>query len=149
MVNCPQCGNDELDLVGHTPGGGRRIRCPNCGNEWVRGDDSEPPSSGQVPRSANPSAVESFENNDAGYLRWTSRHGGGFILNTLRPPTGSYLFLHTAQCWHITVPDDSYTDSSWTGNQYMKICASRRQDLIAWAVDRFGREPDRCQTCDP
>ncbi len=89
-----------------------------------------------------------FEADDAGYESWIAHHPGGYVLNTTRPPSRDYLLMHLVGCYHISEHSGSSV-SKWTGNEYMKVCASRRVDLEAWASDRFGRSPDRCLHCSP
>lgn len=146
MASCPSCSSMDLDPV--EGGASREVRCRACGHAWVLGGGAV----GEVrypARPANAAAVTLFESDDEAYIRWSARHAGGYVINTYRPPSATYLYLHQAGCFHITVPDASYTSQSWTGNEYMKACAMRRLDLEEWARQNFGREPDRCKDCAP
>lgn len=151
MVTCPNCGGDDLDLVERLPGETRRIRCNACGHDWVRGQARTPTprSSPRSPPPGNPGKVITFAQDDEGYLEWTDRHPAGYVINTMRPPNPRYLVLHRATCYHITTPDHRFSSTSWTGNDYSKVCGPRRADLFAWTRRQFGSDPARCQHCDP
>ena len=43
--------------------------------------------------------METFRDDDAGYLEWLASNPQGFVLNTHRNPHPNYLRLHTATCW--------------------------------------------------
>lgn len=86
-----------------------------------------------------------FEDDDAGYLQWSRRHPGGFVINALR---GSFddPVLHRAECWSITRHIGDHKD--WT-RQFVKLCAEEIGALRMWSYQRFGRPPRDCQHCDP
>lgn len=150
LVICPQCGGENLELIERMASDARRLRCTDCHHEWIRGLPVEKPEqSATPPRSGDPSQVIEFDGDDKGYLDWTDRNPGGYVINTTRPPSIGYLILHTATCHHITTPEHQFTSTSWTGNNYSKVCSKLRRDVFAWALDRFGAELARCQTCDP
>ena len=65
-----------------------------------------------------PSDVKLFIDDDAGYLRWLVNHPSGYVLNSNRRPTPSYLKLHRSTCSHLNRP----TVRNWTNN-YRKMCS--------------------------
>jgi hypothetical protein len=148
MVTCPECGSDDLERIGSSGADIRRLRCLACRHEWTRGTRPGNQASASS-KPGDPASVLRFELDDVGYEAWIARRPGAFVINTTRPPTAGYLMMHLANCFHISVPDHRFTQSSWTGNDYMKFCAPRRQDLEAWSREEFGRDPDRCSSCDP
>jgi hypothetical protein len=83
-------------------------------------------------------ALETFEDDDASYERWLEQHPDGYVLNSRRSPTRSYLKLHRATCHHIRVLHPGY--SRWTTGAYIKICADGRDELADWAAARVGGE---------
>jgi len=76
--------------------------------------------------------LQVFENDDAAYERWLEQHPHGYVLNSRRNPTSSYLKLHTAMCHHITTLRPGY--SQWTSGEYMKVCADRREEIAEWTA---------------
>jgi hypothetical protein len=66
--------------------------------------------------------VETFKDDDDGYLAWLRAHPDGFVLYTYRNPRPNYLRLHTASCRNITgVPANG---ARWTVT-YVKRCGAR------------------------
>jgi hypothetical protein len=45
--------------------------------------------------------VDRFVDDDSGYVRWLGVNHDGFVLNTARTPSSSYLVLHGASCHTI------------------------------------------------
>lgn len=86
-----------------------------------------------------------FVDDDAGYAEWIATHTDGFVVNTDRVPTRSYLVLHRASCPRIS-GRPTHGDN-WT-SVYKKICGTR-PDLVAWAEQTVGRRPPECRTCWP
>jgi hypothetical protein len=65
-----------------------------------------------------------FQDDDAGYLAWVHQHPDGFVVNTERRPSPSYLMLHRADCAFITRPSEQ---GRWTV-AYIKVCAAEVAD---------------------
>jgi hypothetical protein len=147
MVTCPNCGGDDLELVERTSDDVRLLVCLSCGHRFPRGGAQPDHSHPAAP--PDPSAVEIFENDDAGYLEWIDRHSSGYVVNGPRPLGSGYLMLHEATCVHISVPASNYTDGSWTGHEFGKLCANRRADALAWLQSELDRVPERCASCAP
>jgi hypothetical protein len=85
-------------------------------------------------------ATEVFEDDDASYERWLSQHPNGYVLNSRRNPTSSYLKLHRATCHHIRTLHSGY--SRWTSGDYIKVCADDRDEIARWAASRVRGEPE-------
>jgi hypothetical protein len=89
-----------------------------------------------------------FENDDAAYEHWLAEHPDGYVLNSRRTPTPSYLKLHSATCHHITKLRPGY--SQWTSGEYIKVCADRREEIAQWTAMHVGAKPETscyCVTC--
>lgn len=87
-----------------------------------------------------------FEDDDEGYRRWLSEHRHGYVVNTHRPPSASYLMLHVAACH--TIKGDPTRGSTWTAGEYSKVCSASRRELQNWAHATFGTALTRCgQRC--
>ncbi len=90
--------------------------------------------------------METFADNDAGYLSWLADHpDDGYVLNTYRTPRPSYLRLHTAQC-HL-IQGTPASGAAWT-HHYIKVCGDR-DTLTQWATNVVGGEVTQCQRCSP
>lgn len=81
---------------------------------------------------------EHFIDDDPGYLAWLRDHPTGFVINSTRHPTASYLVLHRAECW--TINGTPSRGVSWT-TDLRKVCADSKGDLAAWARSEVGGEP--------
>jgi hypothetical protein len=86
--------------------------------------------------------VEQFVDDDPGYLDWVARHPDGFVINTGRTPTVSYLMLHRARCGSITGRPARGT--TFTGD-YAKVCGGR-EELEAFA-QQLGGHSQPCGLC--
>jgi hypothetical protein len=63
--------------------------------------------------------MDRFVDDDPGYLGWVARHPDGFVINTGRTATASYLMLHRSDCGTIT--GGPARGSTFTG-EYVKVC---------------------------
>jgi hypothetical protein len=86
---------------------------------------------------------EVFKDRDADYLEWCRDHPSGFVVNTTRSSSPSYMKLHRASCW--TVIRLFGRGRQLTG-PYIKVCAMSRQDLESWATRHQG-VLDPCPLC--
>lgn len=91
---------------------------------------------------AAPDEVVVFEDDDAGYMAWTRANRRGYVVNTSRPPSASYLMLHWADCRDISGHWDA-----WTSGDYLKACALAVRDLEHWALVEAGGELHKCAHC--
>lgn len=80
-----------------------------------------------------------FDAGDESYLRWLSENPRGWVMNVNRNPKSSYLKLHRPWCHHISGPRDP---GAYTEREYVKICATRRDDLDEWARRAVGGRLD-------
>jgi hypothetical protein len=87
-----------------------------------------------------------FIDDDDGYLAWIASEPGGYVLNSHRHPTASYLMLHRSSC--RTISGRPTTGSAWT-KDYVKHCSSSADELDAWASATVGVNADRCAVCTP
>ncbi|HZP57047.1 MAG TPA: hypothetical protein VFC53_05780 [Dehalococcoidia bacterium] len=87
-----------------------------------------------------------FEDDDDEYLGWLDRHPHGFVINSTRPASASYLVLHAAQC--TTIRGRPTRGTYWT-RDYVKVCAETTDALQAWARREFGSAAKACERCAP
>lgn len=87
-------------------------------------------------------SVETFVDDDAGYVAWTTAHPDGYVVNTYRKPSPRYLMLHRVGCRTIT--GDPFAGVQWT-KAYAKLCGSQ-DELERLAVD-LGGEVSPCGIC--
>lgn len=88
-----------------------------------------------------------FDNNEAGYLRWVHTNPSGFVINAEKRPgrmPNPYM-LHRASCIFITTPN--ITNYTTTG--YVKICSLDRQELVDWGTRHSRRDFLMCKYCAP
>lgn len=107
----------------------------------------EPASSMPRPSLTDPAPSkdhEYFVDRDADYLAWIRSHATGFVLNCARHPRPDYLVLHRAACW--TINPQSTRNVRWT-NEYIKICSTTVDALVAWAQASTGEAPTSCKIC--
>jgi len=83
---------------------------------------------------------------DRTYTAWLRANPHGWVINTARPPSASYLMLHRSSCW--TINGRPTNGSSWT-RSYSKVCSSDRRDLEGWAQREWGVTPNVCAICEP
>jgi hypothetical protein len=87
--------------------------------------------------------VESFIDDDIGYLQWLTAHPDGFVMNADRNPVPAYLLLHRTSCH--TISGTPARGSRWTGD-YIKFCG-RRHELEEFARCNVGGEARACGLC--
>ena len=140
-VACPECGSVELDLVELLEDERRRVKCQSCGHEWLRGEPQQQRVGAKRtlrdPAEAKEPTV--FVDDDDAYLEWTRTWPGGYVLNCERDPSTNYMMLHRAHCDTITEPGPQAT--TWTVNDYIKVCSTDRQELRTWARTKTGSPP--------
>ena len=92
-------------------------------------------------------AVQVFQDDDPGFLRWRDAHPKGFIVNANRRPVPSNVMLHRADCPHLRRADGGVR---WT-RDYIKICAGEVGELARWARQTVpgGPQLQPCQSCKP
>lgn len=87
--------------------------------------------------------VTTFVDDDPGYVRWLALNGRGYVVNAFKGPSVP-LMLHLAACQ--TIRGTPTRGTNWTA-EYIKICASEREELIRWAREELGADLPECQKC--
>lgn len=88
------------------------------------------------------SGMQSFVDDDRGYLDWVHHHLDGFVINTGRTPSAAYLTLHRSSCGTITgKPARGVT---FTG-EYVKVCGER--DELEEFARSLGGHAQPCGLC--
>jgi pimeloyl-ACP methyl ester carboxylesterase len=92
---------------------------------------------------ADPGSVREFIDDDDGYLAWLADHPDGFVINTARHPTPSYIVIHRAQC--RTISGTPARGGHWTLD-YIKLCGERAE-LESYARGTIGGPAHACGSC--
>jgi hypothetical protein len=87
-----------------------------------------------------------FSDDEDGYLAWLAEHPDGYVLNSYRNPSASYLKLHRAACGRIQGAPPRGT--TWT-RPYIKVCADSRPVVEAWALATTAGSVSPCGWCLP
>ena len=93
-----------------------------------------------------------FSNNNQPYQRWLRENPNGFVINTLRTRSTSYMLLHRASCYSIRKYNQMARPGGFTERQYIKICSNSIDSLRAWAKAngrRDGSFSGVCKRCNP
>ena len=88
--------------------------------------------------------MQHFVDMEREYLRWVRSNPNGYVVNTYRTPSQSYLTLHRASCWTIT----GTHHRNYTTGAYSKVCSERRAELERWAGS-LGGALHPCGLCKP
>jgi hypothetical protein len=123
---------DEMILTAH---GGRACRFAGTVASGVGGITA-------LDRRRDDGRMRHFVDDDAGYLDWLGHHPDGFVINTVRDPSPSYLMLHRPSCWTISRLQPRAT--TFTG-EYIKICGTRGE--LSAHARALGGEPQACGHC--
>ena len=91
--------------------------------------------------------MQLLRDDDEGYERWLDQNPDGLLVNTKRQPSATYLMLHRATCGHISSHRPN-VDWHWT-RDYVKVCATGRQELEEWARRDLGGTLVDCRSCLP
>ncbi len=86
-----------------------------------------------------------FVGDDQGYLDWLASHPSGFVVNSGKSPTASYLVLHRASCKSINSPHRS----NWTTSDLIKTCSIDASVLDEWADRETRGRLSHCGLCKP
>lgn len=91
-----------------------------------------------------------FDGNDEAYQAWIAANPDGWILNTRRNLTPSYMVLHSAQCSSIHNYNDMAQPGGFTERSFVKVCSTEIEDLRSW-VRNHGRSDgsfsNECSHC--
>lgn len=87
--------------------------------------------------------MQKFDQHEEDYTQWVQDNPTGFVLNA--PRSGrTPLVLHQADCHHIKPA----TGWNYASNTQIKVCASDRREVEAWAREQGGIIRD-CPDCLP
>jgi len=86
-------------------------------------------------------------NDDRAYLAWLAHHRAGYVLDGRRRPKLGQLVLHRAAC--DSVRPQAGSRRHWTTGVKLKACALDRDELVHWAEEETGLEPQFCPACAP
>ncbi len=85
-----------------------------------------------------------FDNDEAGYLRWVDANPGGFVINVPKRSGDFPDRLHRASCPHIT----TQRRTNYTTTTFKKICSVDRRELVDWEA-RHSSDFRKCKHCEP
>src|SRR4051794_20629624 len=93
-----------------------------------------------------------FDADDDPYQRWLAANPHGYVINTGRSMSPSYMVLHRARCAKIRDYNEMARKGGFTERDYIKVCSTDVNDLRDW-VRQHGR-PDgsfsrECSICNP
>lgn len=88
--------------------------------------------------------VQTFDNDENGYMRWIGNHQSGFVANADRAARmQQYPMIHSAR--HRVISSDEI--GGFTTGAYIKICSESLNALLAHCRRTYGREPTFCRQC--
>lgn len=88
--------------------------------------------------------VESFRDDEAGYLGWIDCNPGGYVVNVDEPHSMSqYPMVHSAS--HKAISSSSR--SNFTTGRYLKFCSDSLEELELWSKKTYGCRLVRCAQC--
>ena len=64
-----------------------------------------------------------FDTNDGDYFQWLKNHQDGYVLNTTRVSSSSYLVLHKSTCPQSQNMEKKPKKGGFTEHEYIKICS--------------------------
>ena len=89
---------------------------------------------------------------DEDYCKWIADNPDGFVVNTRRPYSPSYMVLHMASCKDISEPSHEKTPGGFAERQYAKVGSLDIESLRQWAKEN-GRDDGsfttECGHCKP
>ncbi len=87
--------------------------------------------------------MQTFVDDDEGYVAWLHAHPEGYVVNADRPPNASYLRLHRSTC--STINNLHGSGRAWTVTS-TKVCGDRGE-LERWGINTAGGVVVPCPTC--
>ena len=90
--------------------------------------------------------METFANDDHGYLACVTKHPGGYVIKAASPPRPSYLILHRATC--STISGSLPVGESRTLS-LRKFCVEHKAEVMGIARVVAGGELTLRGTCGP
>ena len=85
-----------------------------------------------------------FVDRDKQYKDWIKNNPDGFVVNSYKEPSSTYLIIHKASCYTIT--ELKGTAKSFT-EKYSKTCSNKLDELDNWVKNDIGGEFCRCRKC--
>ena len=91
-----------------------------------------------------------FDDNDTAYQEWLRANPDGYVVNTTRSRTPSYMVLHRATCKSIGEYTAMAERGGFTERDYIKVCSLDSDDLRNWVSEHgrpnrsFSRECTHC-----
>jgi hypothetical protein len=96
--------------------------------------------------------IKEFAGNDRSYLDWLARCPSGYVINTDKKKSPTYMILHRANCIKIGRYLGKGEPGGFTERKYVKVFGDTIQELSAW-VRANGRSDGsfskKCAFCDP
>jgi hypothetical protein len=96
--------------------------------------------------------VTVFDGDDGGYHAWLAANPHGYVVNTGRGMSSSYMVLHRASCLTIGEYNETAREGGFTERAYIKVCSESIPDLRDW-VRQHGRADgsfsSECGRCNP
>lgn len=93
-----------------------------------------------------------FKRDERGYLEWLDANPHGYVINTTRSMSPSYMVLHRATCPTISQYNQMCREGGFTERDYIKVCALTHEELRDWVRGHgrpdgsFSSEGCYCQT---
>jgi hypothetical protein len=93
-----------------------------------------------------------FDSGDGPYQDWLAANPDGYVINTVRSKSASYMVLHRARCSTIRNYTKMAGEGGFTERAYIKVCSTSVDDLRNWV--RQHDRPDgsfskECGHCKP
>ena len=74
-----------------------------------------------------------FDGNDIAYRDWLVANPDGYVLNSWRTPSPSYIVLHRSGCTSVNPATGNTKPGGFTERRYIKVCSSQIAELQQWA----------------
>ncbi len=74
--------------------------------------------------------ISEFVDNDIHYLRWLKNHSEGYVINTTRSKSSSYMVLHRSICPLISEFSKRRKVGGFTERDYIKICSDDLSNFV-------------------
>jgi len=97
-------------------------------------------------------ALEVFDKKDDPYLKWMKDNPSGYVINTNRFKSSTYVTLHQSGCYTISKYIKGQSKGGYTARDYIKVCSNNPQELFDWALKNRTKVPgikSYCKKCNP
>ena len=85
------------------------------------------------PVTTTSTGVAEFTNDDTLYRQWLTDNPHGFVINTNKGISSSYMVLHKATCSMVSKYKSNTPPGAFTKRDYVKVCAGDVDSLKEWA----------------